>query len=69
MTRAGMIRTDQNPPNPLFKGEGRLDGGREDRLLTETMIMALLRNQKLLQMFFIGLDAGLVEWIDAQHVG
>jgi hypothetical protein len=36
MTRAGMIRTDQNPPNPLFKGEVRLDGGREDRLPAET---------------------------------
>ena len=36
MTRAGMIRTDQKPPNPLFKGEVRLDGGREDRLPAET---------------------------------
>jgi hypothetical protein len=33
-----MIRTD--PPNPLFKGEIRLDEGREDRLLAETMIKA-----------------------------
>jgi hypothetical protein len=35
-----MIRTDQKPPEPLFKGEVRLDEGREDRLLAETMIMA-----------------------------
>jgi hypothetical protein len=40
MTRAGMIRTDQKPPGPLFKGEVRLDEGREDRLLAGTMIMA-----------------------------
>jgi hypothetical protein len=40
MTRAELIKTDQKPPNPLFKGEGRLDGGREDRLLAETMTMA-----------------------------
>jgi hypothetical protein len=40
MTRARMIRINQKPPGPLFKGEVRLDGGREDRLLAETMIMA-----------------------------
>jgi hypothetical protein len=34
-----MIRTDQKTPNPLFKGEVRLDGGREDRLLAKTMII------------------------------
>jgi len=35
-----MIRTDQKPPGPFFKGEVRLDEKKEDRLLAETMIMA-----------------------------